>query len=454
MIEKLKRIFREWLGNSSQAENKRTGICRNAKLQSLCRVILNEVKNLITSTNAFQVLRDAQDNNKIGIIHLDTLSKEGNKKSGLLQSLEDYLFSVYDFRFNVLMEQTEYRKKGESGFALVDQRVLNTFCMEAQKQGVNCWDKDVSRLLLSHKIADFHPFRYYVDSLPAWDGVDRVAELAKRVSDKPLWMSGFHRWMLGMVAQWMELPGQCANAVAPLLISTEQGRCKSTFCSILLPTELQRFYIDKFDITSVSGCEQKLSLFGLINMDEFDRYNVRSMATLKNLMQLKKLNFRKSHRAYYSQLPRIASFIGTSNQKELLADTTGSRRFLCVEVSRKIDCTLPDHTQLYAQLKAELLTGERYWFTSEEEQEIQDNNRMYYKHSPEQDVFFRCFRLPSDDEQGVQLSSTEIFCQLQKKFPVAFRGRSVNYMGRMLQAMGVKRERTREGSMYRVVPIV
>ena len=154
-----------------------------------------------------------------------------------------------------------------------------------------------------------------MDSLPEWDGVNRVSELALRVSATPLWVNGFHRWMLAMVAQWMNLDGQCANAVAPLLVSTEQGRCKSTFCSILLPDELQKFYIDKFDLSSESGCEQKLSLFGLVNMDEFHRYSVLSMATLKNLMQLKNLTYRKSHRSYYSQLPRIASFIGTSNHK-------------------------------------------------------------------------------------------------------------------------------------------
>jgi len=416
MIERLKQILREWLGES----------------------FVLPIENTVVENTS-----------------IETPSVEEKvKKTGLLQSLEDYLFSVYNFRFNLLTEQTEYALKESADFRPVDQRMLNTLCMEARKQGINCWDKDVSRLLLSQSIGDYHPFRHYMETLPAWDGIDRVSQLSQRVSDKPLWVKGFHRWMLGMVAQWMGLDGQCANAMAPLLISTEQGRCKSTFCSILLPTELQRFYIDKFDLTSVSGCEQKLSLFGLINMDEFDRYSVRSMATLKNLMQLKKLTFRKSHRAYYSQLPRIASFIGTSNQKELLTDTTGSRRFLCVEVKEKIDCSTPDYPQLYAQLKAELLAGDRYWFTSEEEQEIQENNRMYYKHSPEQDVFFRCFRLPSGEEEGLKLSSTEIFCQLQKKFPAAFRGRSVNYMGRMLQAMGVKRERTREGSMYRVVPVV
>ena len=373
------------------------------------------------------------------------------RKSSLLEDLEIYLFKVYDFRFNVLTEQTEYRKKGESVFHLVDQRVLNTLCMKVRKQGINCWDKDVSRLLLSEQIPDFHPFTEYADSLPEWDGVDRVSELARRVSDEALWVSGFHRWMLGMVAQWMKLEGQCANAVALLLVSTEQGRCKSTFCSIILPEELQRFYIDKFDLTSVSGCEQKLSQFGLINMDEFDRYSVRSMANLKNLMQLKKLTFRKSHRSYYSQLPRIASFIGTSNQKELLTDTTGSRRFLCVEVKKKIDCTRPDYAQLYAQLKAELLAGERFWFTSEEEKEIQEHNRFFYKQSPEQDIFFRCFRLPKEGEEAMLLSPTEIFCRLQKKYPAAFRGSNVVNMGRMLIGLGVERVRTRYGSAYRVV---
>ena len=374
-------------------------------------------------------------------------------KGSLLERLEAYLLAHYDFRFNVLTEQTEYRRKGENLFRQMEQRTLNTLCIDARYRGINCWDKDVSRLLLSEKVAAYHPFVDYLAGLPKWDGEDRVSELAFRVSDKPMWVNGFHRWMLAMVAQWMGMEGQCANAVAPLLVSTEQGRCKSTFCSILLPDELRKFYIDKFDLTSESGCEQKLSLFGLINMDEFDRYSVRSMATLKNLMQLKRLTFRKSHRNYYSQLPRIASFIGTSNQKELLTDTTGSRRFLCVEVKGKINCTRPDYLQLYAQLKEELLNGERYWFSSEEEHDIQMNNRMFYKHSPEEDVFFRCFRLPESGEESVLLSPTEIFCRLQKKFPAAFRGGSPSRMGRILTSMGVEKVRSKYGISYRVVPV-
>ena len=375
------------------------------------------------------------------------------KKNSLLESLETYLFSHYDFRFNVLTEQTEYSPKNQADFNLVDQRTLNTLCIEARNQGINCWDKDVSRLMCSKKISNYHPFQDYLEYLPLWDGQDRVTELALRVSDNPVWINGFHRWMLGMTAQWLSMESQCANAVAPLLVSTEQGRCKSTFCSLLLPETLQGFYIDKFDITSVSGCEQKLSLFGLINMDEFDRYSERSQATLKNLMQLRKLTFRKSHRSYYSRLPRIASFIGTSNQKELLTDSTGSRRFLCVEVKKKIDCTPPDYAQLYAQLKTELLAGERFWFSAEEEKEIQENNRAFYKQSPAQEIFFRCFRLPKDEEVGRMMTATEIFCRLQKKFPSALRSSNARQMGKALQAIGVKSVHTRTGNSYCVVPV-
>ena len=84
-----------------------------------------------------------------------------NKKNPLLESLETYLFSHYDFRFNVLTEQTEYSPKNQADFNLVDQRTLNTLCIEARDQGINCWDKDVSRLMCSKKISNYHPFQDY-----------------------------------------------------------------------------------------------------------------------------------------------------------------------------------------------------------------------------------------------------------------------------------------------------
>ena len=288
-------------------------------------------------------------------------------------------------------------------------------------------------------------------NLSEWDGTDRVTMLAARVSGKAMWLNGFHRWMLGMVAQWMGYPSRCANALAPILISAEQGMCKSTFCSILLPEELRAYYTDKFAITSTSGCEQKISTFGLINMDEFNQYNERMMTILKNLMQMKKVNYRKCFKAYYSDLPRIASFIGTSNEKSLLTDETGSRRFLCMEVEKPIDCSPIDYPQLYAQLKFELESGKRYWLTKEEEQEIQEHNQAFYKQSTEEEVFFKVFRLPKEGEPFVKMTASSIFNLLQKRYPALMRGANVRQFGKVLCHIGAKKTRSNMGSVYEVV---
>lgn len=382
--------------------------------------------------------------------------KSGRKKpENMLDALQRFLTIRYDFRYNLLTEQTEYRGKEmpDEEYAMVAQRDLNTFCLEARTGGINCWDKDVSRLLHSRKVENYHPFLHYMSHLPQWDEVDRVTPLAVRISRKPMWVKGFHRWMLGVAAQWLGQAQDCANAVAPMLVSREQGKRKSSFCKILMPKELTPYYIDKFDLTSESGCEQKLSLFGLINMDEFDKYRAGQMPALKNLMQMTTLTFRRAHRPAFSHLPRIASFIGTSNMTDLLTDPTGSRRFLCAEVDGKIDCTPPDHAQLFAQLKAELAGGERYWFSEEEEKEIQHSNRNFYKMPAEQELFLRCFRMPQEGELSKPYTTTDLFNYLQKHYPAAMRGVTPNRLGRMMVALGIQRVHTEYGNVYRLVKL-
>ena len=98
----------------------------------------------------------------------------------------------------------------------------------------------------------------------------------------------------------------------------------------------------------------------------------------------------------------------------------------------KIDCTPPDHAQLFAQLKAELSGGERYWFWEEEEKEIQHSNRNFYKMPAEQELFLRCFRMPQEGELSKPYTTTDLFNYLQKHYPAAMRGVTPNRLGRMM----------------------
>ncbi|MEG2066674.1 MAG: VapE family protein, partial [Tannerellaceae bacterium] len=338
--------------------------------------------------------------------------------------MEAYLQAHFEFRYNLVSEETEYREISvqENVFYPVTQRELNSFCIEARKNGIECWDRDISRYINSRNIEEFHPFRLYIQELPEWDGTDRLRKLAGRVSENTLWVSGFHRWMLAMVAQWMEMDSLHANSVAPVLISRKQGKQKSTFCKMLLPAALQRYYTDSVDLNSFAQTEQKLTMFGLINLDEFDKIPVQKMALLKNLMQMAGLSIRKAHKKCFRPLPRMASFIATSNQRDLLTDPSGSRRFLCVEIEDKIDCSPIDHDQIYAQLKAELLAGERYWFTGQEEAEIMSANASFYKHAMEEELFHTCFRTAEAGEESLSISAADIFQRLKKYNPSAMRG--------------------------------
>lgn len=375
------------------------------------------------------------------------------KKDLLSVKLEKFLTKHYEFRYNVLTEQAEVRARGENNYRPVTQRVANTLCLTAQEKGIPCWDKDVLRLLNSERLTDFHPLLTYMAELPSWDGIDRITPLAERISTEKVWVNGFHRWLLGVAAQWSGQTGQCANALAPMLISTRQGMGKSTFCRQLMPESLANYYTDSFDLTAQTSCEQKLSLFGLINLDEYDKLSPRKLPLLKNLMQMTALHYRKAHRAQYSHLPRMASFIGTSNRRDLLNDPTGSRRYLCIEVNEKIENVPLEHKQLFAQLKAELADGERYWFTAKEEQELMKHNEAYYIQPPLHDVFFQCFRLPEKGEEHQLHTASHLYSVLVKRFPKVMQGTNANQFGKTLMAIGAERVHTAQGNVYRVVAV-
>ena len=422
---------------------------------------------------------------KIGVISSEGNRKEAGlesskeevkkaKSSSLMQEVTAFLTSRYRFRFNVLTEETEVAEVTNNipdthlRYTKVDERWMNSLSMEAIETGIDCWDRDIQRFVRSRRISEYHPFTAYFEQLPEWDGTDRVSALARRVSDNPVWVNGFHRWMLGLSAQWMQFHPDTnnansanransinrANSVAPLLVSSRQGLGKSTFCRLLMPDVLKAYYTESYDLGSPASAEAKLAACGLINLDEFDKLSASKMPLLKNLMQTSALNIRKAYKRSASALPRIASFIGTSNREDLLVDRTGSRRFLCVSLEHAIDCVTPvEHEQLYAQLKAELLSGKRSWFNKEEEQAIQQHNALFYKHIPEEEVFRLCFRFATQEDHPqkvLTLSATQLFERMKSAHPLVMRGMTVYSLSRILPRLG-ERVHTAKGNVYRVV---
>ena len=366
------------------------------------------------------------------------------------QRLKNFLYKRFDFRYNRLTGVTEYRAKEAVGtsFRPIDEREMNGMIVDARLAGIPCWNSMIPTLVLSNKVEGFNPFHLYLSELPAWDGTDRVTPLLQRVSDDAMWMKGGRYWLRGMVAQWMGEERSHANSLMPILISNEQGLGKSTFCRSLLPDSLRAYYLDNLNLSPSASPEKKLVKAALNNLDEFDKIGEKRQPDLKNLLQMMSVPVYRGKRLGYVTEPRLASFIATTNSRQILSDPTGSRRFLCVEVTEMISSDAIEHKQLYAQLKQELTNGERVYLNKEEEKELQRKNKKYYRQSLLEDVFFACFRAPEDEEEGRWLTAAQMFQVMAKRNPSALRGVSAKMLSYRLSGMGLKYKYTNHGNYY------
>ena len=100
-----------------------------------------------------------------------------------------------------------------------------------------------------------------------------------------------------------------------------------------------------------------------------------------------------------SELKRYASFIATSNHSDLLSDPSGSRRFICINITGRIrnDAAI-NYLQPYAQVAQELREGECFYFSPEEEAVLMENNQEFELQTPVGRLFQQYFR--SADEGG------------------------------------------------------
>ena len=392
------------------------------------------------------------------------LPKEDEKKNMLrneekatrsVQRLKDFLEKRFEFRYNRLTGVTEYREKGMAGkpFRPIDEREMNGLIVDARLTGIACWNSLVPTLVLSNKVESYHPFHLYMAELPEWDGRDRVTPLLERVSDDKMWLKGGRYWLRALAGQWMGEERTHANSLVPILISGRQGLGKSTFCRQLLPDSLRAFYLDNLNLTSSASPEKRLADKGLINLDEFDKISEKRQPDLKNLLQMLSVPIYRGKRLGYVTEPRLASFIGTTNSRQILCDVSGSRRFLCVEVKQAIPNGPLEHKQLYAQLKQELLDGEADHLNEQEEKELQRSNKVFYRHSLLDEVFFACFRAPEDEKEGRWMTAAEMFRAMTRKNSAALRGISAKQLSHRLSGMEIKYKHTNHGNYYYVRPV-
>ena len=371
----------------------------------------------------------------------------------MMQLLE----SRYDFRYNTVMKYVEYlpKDKGWYGYQPVEPRVQKRMTLEVQLADIRVSIKDVRNFLESDYIKNYNPIdEYLFQCYDKWDGKDHIRALARTVpTANPHWADWFYTWFLGRVDQWRGYSHrQYGNSVAPLLIS-KQGYNKSTFCRRLLPPELQWGYSDNLILSEKRQVYQAMAQFMVINLDEFNQISPQvQQGFLKNLIQLPTLKYKPPYGSHVMEFPRLASFIATSNMKDILSDPSGNRRFIGVELTGPIDVSVrPNYQQLFAQALSALNNGEKSYFDAQQVKLIMKSNSQFEIIQPIDQYFLLYFELVEDEKEGEYLTAAEIFDYLKKQIGSSLKVNSLMGFGRKLANMSeLKHKRFADGMKYLV----
>lgn len=387
----------------------------------------------------------------------DNKKEDKNSVRSNIVSMMQLLESRYDFRYNTVMKYVEYlpKDKGWYGYRPVEPRVQKRMTLEVQLADIRVSIKDVRNFLESDYIKNYNPIEEYLfQCYDKWDGKDHIRALARTVpTANPHWADWFYTWFLGMVDQWRGYSHrQYGNSVAPLLIS-KQGYNKSTFCRRLLPPELQWGYSDNLILSEKRQVYQAMAQFMVINLDEFNQISpLVQQGFLKNLIQLPTLKYKPPYGSHVMEFPRLASFIATSNMKDILSDPSGNRRFIGVELTGPIDVSVrPNYQQLFAQALSALNNGEKSYFDAQQVKLIMKSNSQFEIIQPIDQYFQLYFELVEDEKEGDYLTAAEIFDYLKKQIGSSLKVNSLMGFGRKLANMSeLKHKRFADGMKYLV----
>ena len=343
--------------------------------------------------------------------------------------IETYLSSRYEFRYNTLLGRTEYRSKNDAHFSKVGRYEINTLRREIDNDiGIISSSDNLYSIIESSFSPRINPIQEYFKALPLVDigcdegnssisslSLNAIPELAScvvvRNSDK--WLPYLTKWLVAVVANAMD-DRECRNHTC-LVLTGEQGKFKTTFLDLLCPPALHgysytgKIYPQEKDTLTYIG--QNL----IVNIDDqLKALNKRDENELKNLITCPMVKYRMPYDKYVEEHPHLASFVASVNGNDFLTDPTGSRRFLPFEVL-SIDIERAKAISVdnvYAEAKALLKSGFRYWFDDDEIAELYRESEDFQVQTAELELLLCCFEKPTENESYSLMTTTEILTYL------------------------------------------
>lgn len=364
-------------------------------------------------------------------------SYEGNKT--IFHTTEEYLSKFYKFRYNQINLDIEYCKKGTFEWQSVNE---NSLFIELQKKGIKISINNLLAILKSEYVEHYNPLKTYFENLPKWDNeTDYILKLCSYVKAKDSAQFEYHfkKWCVRAVKCVLE--ESYFNKQAFVLVHKGQSSGKSTWCRFLCPPTLKQYIAE--DISNDKDARILLCKNFLINLDELAVLSRKEINSLKSYFSKTVINERLPYDRKNSIIPRVCSFIGSTNMINFLNDDTGSVRWLCFELTDKIDFNYSKEVNvnnLWAQAYALALSNFDCELSIDDLKINEDRNSPFKIVSTEQELISKYFYPPKIDD-GKFMTATDVLMYLQPY--ISFRINTIQ-IGKALSALNYDRVKDRE----------
>ena len=230
-----------------------------------------------------------------------------------------------------------------------------------------------------------HEIRAEVEAFAPWDGKPRLeSELPLIFGHKPGGFEGrlLRRWLVSAVARVMR-PGSQVDTV--LILSGGQGANKTSFFRMMAGRWHTGSKVQPGDVEGMMVMRQ----YWFIEWGELASMKSRSREVTKDFITLLIDTFRWPWGRRPISAPRHSILVGSTNDKQILEDPTGNRRYWPVEVlvpEIDLQWVEKNREQLFAEALALFKAGttcsdcasdpkkrcaeHRWWLTAEEEQQL------------------------------------------------------------------------------------
>ena len=284
-----------------------------------------KVAKSVGHESAEQIVGQVYDNNKADFKKLS--------KDKVLQELLNYILSEFDIRKDTITGRVEINR------VPITDDVLNGMYIECKMVvHPNVTLLDVTTIVYSNLIPQFDPVQNFVANHQAsplvGDPIQELIDCIKPISDEARDFNRifFKKWMVGIMAN-------IHNQVSPLvlvLVGIKQHTGKTEFFRRLLPKELMKYY-NESKLDAGKDDERLMCQSILIMDDEFGGKSKLEEKKFKEVTSKRTFTIRLPYGRNMEQLPRMATLCGTTNDHQIINDTTGNRRLIPIQVDSMID---------------------------------------------------------------------------------------------------------------------